>query len=42
MTFIVNQWGRVYERNLGENSAEIAAEMTDFDPDSDWNPVETP
>ena len=42
MTFIVNQWGRVYERNLGEGSAEIAAAMTVFDPDSEWNPVAVP
>jgi hypothetical protein len=42
MTFIVNQWGRVYERNLGADSADIAAEMTDFDPDGDWALVPTP
>ena len=42
MTFIVNQWGKVYERNLGEQSAEIAAAMTVFDPDSDWSPVAPP
>jgi len=39
MTFIVNQWGKVYERNLGPESAEIAAEMTEFDPDKDWTVV---
>jgi len=42
MTFIVNQWGRVYECNLGEKSAEIASAMTAFDPDSNWTPVATP
>ena len=42
MTFIVNQWGRVYERNLGADSAEIAAAMTEFDPDSDWSPAGNP
>jgi len=36
MTFIVNQWGKVYERNLGAQSAEIAAAMAEFDPDPDW------
>jgi hypothetical protein len=36
MTFIVNQWGKVYQCNLGENSAQIASEMTLFDPDSSW------
>lgn len=39
MTFIVNQWGRVYECNLGEQSADIASAMTKFDPDADWAPV---
>ena len=41
MTFIVNQWGRVYQCNLGEKSAEIASAMTEFNPDPDtWIPVE--
>ncbi|HZL45482.1 MAG TPA: DUF2950 domain-containing protein [Opitutaceae bacterium] len=42
MTFIVNQWGKVYERNLGAQSADIAAAMTDFDPDQDWKAVTSP
>jgi hypothetical protein len=42
MTFIVNQWGKVYERNLGEDSADAALAMTEFNPDADWKPVETP
>ena len=42
MTFIVNQWGKVYQRNLGAHSAEIAAAMTDFDPDSDWTALPAP
>lgn len=42
MTFVVNQWGKAYERNLGDQSAEIAAAMTTFDPDSDWTPVAAP
>jgi hypothetical protein len=39
MTFIVNQWGKVYECNLGEQSAEIAGAMASFDPDAGWTPV---
>jgi hypothetical protein len=39
MTFIVNQWGKVYERNLGDHSADYAAAMTEFDPDKDWSVV---
>jgi len=42
MTFVVNQWGKVYERNLGPESADIAAAMTEFDPDQDWTAVKSP
>ncbi len=42
MTFIVNQWGKVYQRNLGPNSATLAAAMTTFDPDPEWTVVKTP
>jgi hypothetical protein len=39
MTFIINQQGRVYEKNLGANSAKIAAAMTSYDPDPSWKLV---
>jgi Protein of unknown function (DUF2950) len=42
MTFIVNQWGKVYERNLGPQSGDLATAMTDFDPDQDWKVVTSP
>jgi hypothetical protein len=42
MTFIVNQWGKVYQRNLGPDSATLAAAMTTFDPDPEWTVVKTP
>jgi hypothetical protein len=42
MTFIVNQWGKVYQRNLGADSADLAVAMTDFDPDQDWTVVTSP
>ena len=42
MTFVVNQWGKVYERNLGAQSADIATAMTAFDPDQDWEVVASP
>jgi hypothetical protein len=38
----VNQWGRVYESNLGEDSAKTASVMTQFNPDDGWSPVATP
>ncbi|HYB50561.1 MAG TPA: DUF2950 domain-containing protein [Burkholderiaceae bacterium] len=37
MTFICNQDGIVYEKNLGSETASIASKMTLFDPDSSWN-----
>lgn len=39
MTFIVNQNGKVYQKNLGPNTAKMAAAMTTYDPDSTWAPV---
>jgi hypothetical protein len=42
MTFIVNQDGVVYERNLGPETAAIASEMRLFNPDKNWTKVESP
>jgi len=39
MTFIVNQQGRVYQKNLGPKTAEIAGSMTEYDPDLTWKLV---
>ena len=36
MTFIVNQEGRVYEKNLGARTPQIAGAMTEYNPDSTW------
>jgi hypothetical protein len=40
MTFIVNQDGVVYQRDLGENTHRTAEAMTSFDPGPDWKRVE--
>lgn len=40
MTFIVNQEGIVYEKNLGKNTESIAKAMKKFDPDRTWKKVE--
>ena len=40
MTFIVNNQGRVYEKNLGENTSKIASSMTEYNPDPSWKLVE--
>ena len=37
MTFIVNQDGVVYEKDLGIDTLKIGAEMTEFNPDKTWN-----
>ena len=39
MTFIIDQDGVVYEKNLGENTAETAKTMTEYNPDSSWHKV---
>lgn len=40
MTFIINGQGRVYQKNLGENTEKLAAAMTVYDPDATWQRVE--
>ena len=40
MTFVVNQDGVVYERNLGKTTEKIAQAMEIFDPDKEWKKVE--
>jgi hypothetical protein len=39
MTFIVSHNGKVYQKDLGKNSADIAAKMTTFDPGAGWKEV---
>jgi hypothetical protein len=39
MTFVVNQQGRVYQKNLGPKTAEIAAAIAEYDPDPSWKLV---
>ncbi len=40
MTFIVNQDGKIYQRNLGDKTARIAGSMKEYNPDSDWKLVQ--
>lgn len=40
MTFIVNQRGRVYQKNLGPKTAEIVRKMREYNPDLTWKLVE--
>ena len=39
MTFLVNHQGTIYEKDLGEQTAGIAAGMTAFNPDNTWQRV---
>ncbi len=40
MTFIVNQDGVVYQKNLGKDTAKLAGKIMEFDPDDSWRAVE--
>jgi hypothetical protein len=42
MTFIVNQQGKIYEKNLGPKTAKLAGAMTAFDPDPAWQSTREP
>jgi len=39
MTFIVNQDDKVYQRNFGEKTSQLAGEMKEYNPDSEWTLV---
>ena len=39
MTFIVNQQGKVYQKNLGPETTNIAQEMKSYNPDGTWTLV---
>ena len=36
LSFIVNQDGIVYQKDLGEETQDVAREMTEYNPDSTW------
>jgi len=40
MTFCVNQEGVVYEKDLGPDTATLAAAMTEYNPDKSWQPAD--
>ena len=39
MTFIVNQQGKVYQKNLGPKTSRLAADMTAYNPGPTWKPI---
>lgn len=40
MTFIVNYSGTVFQKDLGRDTADVAADMTSFNPDQTWKKVD--
>ena len=42
MTFIVNQDGVVFQKDLGDSTAATVAAMVSFDPDASWVAVTEP
>jgi len=40
MTFMINQDGVIVQKNLGPNTAKIAAQMTEYNPDESWDEVD--
>lgn len=39
MTFMINQDGVVYQKDLGKTTDQLAAAITEFNPDKSWRPV---
>ena len=42
MTFIADQSGQIYQKDLGPNTEQIASEMAAYDPDAAWQPANKP
>jgi hypothetical protein len=40
MTFIVNQDGIVYQKDLGQDTGKIASSMSEYNPDKTWTPAD--
>jgi len=36
MTFIVNQDGKIYQRDLGAKTSQVAGAMKEYNPDNQW------
>jgi hypothetical protein len=40
VTFIVNKDGVVYEKDLGDDTIDVASKITDYNPDDSWQPAQ--
>jgi Protein of unknown function (DUF2950) len=41
MTFIINQDGLLLQKDLGKKTTETATAMSEYDPDTGWNPIDS-
>jgi len=39
MSFLINQSGTLYQKDLGEDTGSLAAAVTAYDPDQSWEPI---
>jgi len=39
MTFVVNHYGDIYQKDLGQKRAALASAITEYDPDKSWTKV---
>jgi Protein of unknown function (DUF2950) len=42
MTFLVSQNGVIYQKDLGDKTAEIAKQISSYNPDKTWHAVKYP
>ena len=40
MTFLVNHQGKIYQKDLGDETAEVGGAMEEYAPDSTWTELE--
>jgi hypothetical protein len=40
MTFVVNQGGKVWRKNLGEKTSSVVGKLVEYNPDASWEVVE--
>ena len=40
MTFMMNQDGVIFEKDLGEKTAQVASQITEYNPDKSWRKVQ--
>lgn len=40
MTFVVNHRGKIYQKDLGDETADVAGQMNEYSPDRTWSVVE--